>query len=79
MKSNKNDAARRNLLSILPRKTLENMSMHERPWTLTKPQLLAQCLVHWDEGDVREAIELIFTRTVYEQKGRATITRPRRA
>jgi hypothetical protein len=61
--TNKKDAARRKLLSILPRSVLQTMSRHERPWTLTTPQLLAACIEQWDENAVRDALEKLLMRT----------------
>jgi hypothetical protein len=63
MLTNKRDAARRKMLGILPRPVLQTMSMHERPWTLTLPQLLAACVEFWDEARVRDALEKILART----------------
>ena len=61
--TNKKDAARRKLLSILPRPVLQTMSHHERPWTLTMPQLLTACVEQWDENAVRDALEKLLMRT----------------
>jgi hypothetical protein len=63
MLTNKKDAARRKLLSILPRPVLQTMSRHERPWTLTKPQLLTACIEQWDEEAVRDAVDKVLRRT----------------
>ena len=63
MLTNKRDAARRKLLSILPRPALDTLSRHERPWTLTIPQLLSACIEQWDETAVRAALEKILVRT----------------
>jgi hypothetical protein len=63
MLTNKRDATRRKVLSILPRKVLEDMSRHERPWTLTPRQLLNACVERWDETTVRDALEKILVRT----------------
>ena len=63
MLTNKKDAARRKLLSILPRPVLDTLSHHERPWTLTMPQLLSACVEQWDETAVRAALEKILVRT----------------
>jgi hypothetical protein len=63
MLTNKRDAARRKVLSILPRPALETLSRHERPWTLTMPHLLSACVEQWDETAVRAALEKILVRT----------------
>jgi hypothetical protein len=63
MLTNKRDAARRKLLSILPRPVLETLSRHERSWTLTMPQLLSACVEQWDETAVRAVLEKILVRT----------------
>jgi len=65
--STKQDAAKRKLLSILPRSVLQTMSRHERPWTLTTPQLLAACIEQWDEKVVRDALEKLLMRTTDER------------
>jgi hypothetical protein len=63
MISTKRDATRRKLLSILPRAVLQTLSHHERPWTLTTPQLLSACVEQWDETAVRDALEKLLMRT----------------
>jgi hypothetical protein len=63
MLTNKQDAAKRKLLSILPRAALDTLSHHDRPWTLTMPQLLSACVEQWDETAVRIALEKILVRT----------------
>jgi hypothetical protein len=67
MLTNKKDAARRKLLSTLPRRTLETLSRHERPWTLRLPQLRTACVGQWDEAAVRHAVERLFARAAAEQ------------
>jgi hypothetical protein len=42
---------------------LDTLSHHERPWTLTIPQLLSACIEQWDETAVRLALEKILVRT----------------
>ena len=63
MLTNKRDAARRKVLSILPRSVLDILSHHERPWTLTMPQVLGACVEQWDETAVRTTLEKILART----------------
>ena len=62
MLTTKRDAARRKMLTILPRPVLETLSRHERPWTLTMPQVLSACVEQWDETAVRAALEKILVR-----------------
>lgn len=53
------DAARRKILNILPRKILEEFSQHSRPHTQTKRQLVELAVVNWNEGEIRDEINAI--------------------
>jgi hypothetical protein len=63
MLTNKRDSHRRKLLSVLPRRTLEALSKHDKPATLKLSQLLTACVVNWDEAAVREAVERVIARS----------------
>lgn len=60
MKTNKRDSTRRKILTILPRRTLDVLSRHERPHTLTLPQLLDECIKHWHTENVKDALDRVF-------------------
>jgi hypothetical protein len=79
MLTNKRDAARRRILTVLPRMTLQDLSLHERPWTLTRPALLTMCVERWNEDEVRAAVDRVITRaSVVDQRAtpRKTQDRP---
>lgn len=61
MRTNKREAARRKLLGILPRHALEQASGLEKPWHTSRGDLVTICASHWDEDEVREQIERIFS------------------
>jgi hypothetical protein len=54
--------ARRALLGILPRETLERLSQSERPHLYTKSELVALAADKWDLDEVQEAVQRIFRR-----------------
>jgi hypothetical protein len=53
-------AARRKLLNILPRNTLEAIYQFERPHMKSMSELVIHAAERWNEDEVRAAIELIF-------------------
>ena len=59
MKSNRKEAARRKLLSIMPRSTLETLAEHERPWNLSRTDLIARSMERWDNEEIKAGIEKI--------------------
>lgn len=78
-KGTKQEAARRKLLSILPKQTIEDMlPLDEIPIYGRQPQksslyeLLAIAVNHWDEMRVRMAIDRVFMRARGEQEPEQT-------
>lgn len=59
MIKNRKMAARRKLLKILPRETLEQLSKLDRPHMCTFEELVARCSENWDAVEVRDAIEKV--------------------
>ena len=55
-------AARRALLGILPRETLEHLSQSGRPYMCTKSELVSLAAEKWDLDEVHEAIQRVFRR-----------------
>jgi hypothetical protein len=56
-------AARRRLLVLLPRRILEEIGklgeisgFESRPWNMNRPELILWLARHWDEEEVRKAI-----------------------
>lgn len=60
MKSNKRNAARRKLLKILPRASLESLYQFERPYMKSMTELVNHAAERWDEDEVRDAIKIVF-------------------
>jgi hypothetical protein len=56
-------AARRSLLKILPRDTLERLSRFDRPHMFTTPELIQKSSEQWDLQEVKDAIDQVFRRT----------------
>ena len=55
-------AARRALLGIIPRETLERLSQSVRPHMCTKSELIVLAVEKWDIDEVHEAVQLVFRR-----------------
>lgn len=66
MKSNRANAARRKLLRIMPRATLEAMSGYDRPHMWTLNELIDKCAERhvFDETEVRVQLEKLLDATV---------------
>lgn len=53
------NAARRKLLSNLPRSVVETLSGMERPWIASRSDLAEHAIARWDHEEVEAAIDRV--------------------
>lgn len=56
------DAARKKLVKLLARKTLEQIAIISRPWSLDRPALELHIVEHWDSDAIESAFHKLLVR-----------------